>query len=908
MEKQRNSTQDLIEEKENHIKELNCKINKMEEESEALQSLLAFKQREYEELKKETNTVSQWNNENDNLLQIKGEIGESNIEQMHESFVTETKEHVSNLQADISACQTFVGQTSAILEEKDMQLQTLNERLKNQEAELQDLKISNKLLEDSVRQLKLMSETWDSEKKGMSSMICSYKKEIEEITQENATIRDLSRALEQNQITLQEANENISNILKEKEEIISEMSRKHKEEKQCIEARTEEITRELKILQEKYKVVEEENVDIMSILREQTVEFEEKKAKLEQKEKLVLSENKDILHKLIASEEIKKDLIQELKQLQSEFSDIQHVPSREPDCSRQEILNVEARLNAMQEQQDIVFQGKEQLVKEIETKNELLVCDFSCKRRDCSEHLRKCMEEKDAELNKHQFKLQLLQMDFEDRELSLENCRLELIQLKTALREMETELEESVREKERLQQELLSVNKLEASYSQRTVLGEDCHSLEYSDDDVSQNCGKREMDESYSPVLLSSSLQLTISKLSELEKIYEKLQNENIALTSGFEDLTSAIPSVFNKVAEEEENIMNSADTNLRAEKTTFPNEVMDPSDNSDLRMHCDNKEISFKECSAGPSSDYEDLKLSSKEVKIHFAEVKEKIFSFQNEHIKLYEHHCGMISKISELQSCIEILKAENTALSTSLSSAHTDYLSGPLSSTQNGTQSKLDETKSTISFSGLCFSEVSEVDNSFNSGLCKWTEEINQLKSSAEINSEGAANVLVENCHNDTTLDSVKESRSITLSTSNLEGRIEELEMLCQTYEKALKVLEDQLQVQENMKNEEIQELKNIILSERKEIDHLKQQNLSDREEWRQKLSNLTTEMEWKLAEERKQTENLSLDFEAAQLQLQVLDISSHSLLCTDTENVSNCSCAKQFHLNLLVYGKAK
>lgn len=899
MEKQRNSTQDLIEEKENHIKELNCKINKMEEESEALQSLLAFKQREYEELKKETNTVSQWNNENDNLLQIKGEIGESNIEQMHESFVTETKEHISNLQADISACQTFVGQTSAILEEKDMQLQTLNERLKNQEAELQDLKISNKLLEDSVRQLKLMSETWDSEKKGMSSMICSYKKEIEEITQENATIRDLSRALEQNQITLQEANENISNILKEKEEIISEMSRKHKEEKQCIEARTEEITRELKILQEKYKVVEEENVDIMSILREQTVEFEEKKAKLEQKEKLVLSENKDILHKLIASEEIKKDLIQELQQLQSEFSDIQHVPSREPDCSRQEILNVEARLNAMQEQQDIVFQGKEQLVKEIETKNELLVCDFSCKRRDCSEHLRKCMEEKDAELNKHQFKLQLLQMDFEDRELSLENCRLELIQLKTALREMETELEESVREKERLQQELLSVNKLEASYSQRTVLGEDCHSLEYSDDDVSQNCGKREMDESYSPVLLSSSLQLTISKLSELEKIYEKLQNENIALTSGFEDLTSAIPSVFNKVAEEEENIMNSADTNLRAEKTTFPNEVMDPSDNSDLRMHCDNKEISFKECSAGPSSDYEDLKLSSKEVKIHFAEVKEKIFSFQNEHIKLYEHHCGMISKISELQSCIEILKAENAALSTSLSSAHTDYLSGPLSSTQNGTQSKLDETKSTISFSGLCFSEVSEVDNSFNSGLCKWTEEINQLKSSAEINSEGAANVLVENCHNDTTLDSVKESRSITLSTSNLEGRIEELEMLCQTYEKALKVLEDQLQVQENMKNEEIQELKNIILSERKEIDHLKQQNLSDREEWRQKLSNLTTEMEWKLAEERKQTENLSLDFEAAQLQLQVLDISSHSLLCTDTENNAQQENDSLYHL---------
>ncbi|NXI74638.1 CENPF protein, partial [Anseranas semipalmata] len=1115
MEKQRDSTQDLLKEKENHIKELNCKISKMEEESEALQRLLGFKQKEYEELKKETNAFSQWKNENDHLinklkmekedmmthisdlesslqsqqiknhehneklrimeaesdrknieikqlrdmleckstkleeqkkvcdelqrkaecsdkkyckeienmsskifqltnevgeleeklklavskglqreqyyhellgeyekicclvnakdtsemteggegnlqsgqdktvldnkqlsannsvsedhgcakallgpgktkdltivqgqissleislvaqkqlnsdqqqqdedlLQIKGKTEErlGNIEQTHESFVTETKEHISNLQADISACQKFVGKTSPILEEKDMQMQTLNERLENQQAELQDLKINNKLLEDSVRQLKLMSETWESEKKGMSSIICTYSKEIEELTEENATFRDLSRALEQNQITLLEANKNISNSLKEKEEIISEMSRKHKEEKQCIEARAEEITRELEVLQAKYKLVEEENVNVMSILREQTIEFEQKKAELKLEEKLVLSENKDILHKLIASEEIKKDLIQELQQLQSEFSDIQHVPSPELDCLRQEMLNVKATQNTMQEQHGIVFQGREQLVEEQETKNEPLACEFSCERRLCSEQLRKFMEEKDAELNKHQLNLELLQMDFEDRELSLENYRLEVIQLKTALNGMETELEKSVREKERLQQELLAVKKLKSSYSHLTVLSEDGHSFEYNDDGVSQNCGKRGMDESYSSVLLLSSLQVTIDKLSELEKICERLQNENIALASGFEDSKTDGIADINKVAEEEENIMNNADTNLRAEKATSPDEVMDQSGNSDLRMYCDNKEMSFrfKECSAGPSSDYEDLKLSSKEVKIHFAEVKEKFLSFQNEHIQLYEQHCSMILKISELQSCIEILKAENSALSARLSNSHIDYLRGPLSSSQNDTQSKLDDTKSTLSFSGLCFSEVSEVDNSFNSGMCKWTEEINQLKSSAEIISEGAAKVLVENCHSGNTLDSVKEPRSITPSKSNLEGRIEELQMLCQTYEKAIKVLEDQFHIQENMKNEEIQELKKVILSERKEIDHLKQQNLSDKEEWQQKLSNLTTEMECKLAEERKQTENLSLDLEAARLHLQVLDLSCRSVLCTDIEN---------------------
>ncbi|XP_049689561.1 centromere protein F [Accipiter gentilis] len=826
----------------------------------------------------------------EDLLQIKCETEERlfNVEQMHESFMTETKQHISNLQADISARQKLVEKTLAVLEEKDMQLQTLNEKLENQQAELQDLKLNNKLLEDSVRQLKLMSGTWDSEKKDMSSMISSYSKKIEDLTGENATLRDLSRALEQEQTTLLEGNKNISDSLKEREEIISEMSRRHKEERQRIESRSEEIKTELKVLQAKYKSVEEENANMMSILREQTIEFEENKAKLEQ-EKQIFSENKDILHKLIASEEIKKDLVQELQQLQSEFSNIQHVPSMELDCLRQEMLNVRETQNTMQEKCGIVFQD-EQFREGLEAKSEPLMCDVSCQQRLHSEQLRNSMEEKDAELNKYQVKPELLQMDFEDRELSLENYRLEVMQLETALKGMEAELEKSVREKERLQKELLSVKELKTSDSPLTVLDEDGHLLEYNYS-ASQNCGKRGMDESYSSVLLASSLQVMMDNLSELEKMCERLQSENIVLASGFKDSKPNGVTGIDKVAEEKKNIMN-ADKNLKAEKTIFPDELMDQSDNSYLRMYSDNKEMSFrlKECSTGPSSDSEEIKLSSREVKIHFVEVREKLLSFQNEHIKLYELHCSMSSKISELQSCIEILKAENSALLTSLSNAHIDSVRVPLSPSQNDTLSKLYESKSTVSSSDLlespCFTEVSEVFDSCNSDMSKWTEEMNQLDSSAEIIPESATKVLAENCHNHK-LDSVREARSITPRKSNLESRIEELQMLCQTYEKAIKVLEDQFHIQENMKNEEIQELKKIILSEREEIDHLKQQNLSDKEEWQQKLNNVTMEMECKLEAERKQTVNLSLELEAARLQLQVLDLSSHSLLCTDIEN---------------------
>ncbi|XP_009699275.1 PREDICTED: centromere protein F, partial [Cariama cristata] len=826
----------------------------------------------------------------EDLVQIKGETEERlfSVEQMHESFVTETKQHISNLQADISAYQKLVEKTLALLEEKDMQLQTLNERLENQQTELQDLKINNKLLEDSVRQLKLMSGTWDSGKKDMSSIISSYSKKMEELTEENAALKDLSRALEEEQITLLEVNKNISDSLKQKEEIISEMSGKHKEERQLIESRTEEIKAELKVLQAKYKLMEEENADVMGILREQTIKFEEKKAKLEQ-EKQIFSETKNTLCKLIASEEIKKDLVQELQQLQSECSDIQQVPSTELDSLRQEMLNVRATQNTMQEKCDTICQDKEQLRKELETKSEPLMCDVSCEQRLHSEQLRKSMEDKNAELNKYQVKLELLQMDFEDRELALENYRLEVMQLKTALKGMEVELERNEREKERLQQELLSVKELKTSDSLLTVL-EDGHSLECNYDSVSQNCDKIGMDESYSLILLVSSLQVMINNLSELDKMCERLQSENIVLASGFKDSKPNDIKGINEVVEEKENIMN-ADKNLKVEKAVFPFALMDQNDNNDLRRYFGNKEMSFrlKECDTGHSSDIKDLKLSSKEIKIHFTEIREKLLSFQNEHIKLYEQHCN--SKISELQSYIEILKAENSALSTSLSNAHIDSVRVPLSHSQNDMLYKLDEIKSTVSssdpFESPCSIEVSEVVDSCNSGTHKWMEEMNQPDSSAEIIPEGATKVLVKNCRHDQRLDSVTEPRNITPRRSNLESRIEELQMLCQTHEKAIKMLKDQFHIQDNMKNEETQELKKVILSERKEIDHLKQQNLSDKEEWQQKLNNVTVEMECKLAAEGKETENLSLELEAARLQLQVLDLNSHSLLCTDIKN---------------------
>lgn len=122
-----------------------------------------------------------------------------------------------------------------------------------------------------------------------------------------------------------------------------------------------------------------------------------------------------------------------------------------------------------------------------------------------------------------------------------------------------------------------------------------------------------------------------------------------------------------------------------------------------------------------------------------------------------------------------------------------------------------------------------------------------------------------------------------------SSPKNSAEELETLRQLYVQSLKKLEEKMESQEIMKNQEIKELEQLLSSERKELDCLRKQHLSENEQWQQKLTSVTAEMESKLAAEKKQTEHLCLELEVARLQLQGLDLSTRSLLGTDIEDVS-------------------
>ncbi|XP_065445540.1 centromere protein F-like [Chrysemys picta bellii] len=324
-----------------------------------------------------------------------------------------------------------------------------------------------------------------------------------------------------------------------------------------------------------------------------------------------------------------------------------------------------------------------------------------------------------------------------------------------------------------MQQELQTIKEeLETPDPKLIVVDENDQTMESVVDAVSQVNSKRAIDEQYSLVLHeltpSQNDDVQVSRLNELEKMCEILRIEKLALTSELNDSKTECTTT-DKMAEEVEKVVSEVKI-LKDEKAIFPDVLMDQSVENEVGIHFDNEQMSFKslECSAEPNYNYEDLKLSNKAVKIHF-EVREKIFSLQREHKILHEQHCSMIFKVSELQSCNATLKAENSALSTSLNKINTDSVEVQVTSCQKDGEFKLEETKSTFSPSCLnempYFAEANLLELSFESDLWKRREESIQLNISQESVRRDTTEIsVVEEPHNDQALDFIAKRERYT------------------------------------------------------------------------------------------------------------------------------------------------
>nr|XP_012315068.1 centromere protein F isoform X2 [Aotus nancymaae] len=807
------------------------------------------------------------------LVQIKGEIEENlmRAEQMHQSFVAETSQRISKLQEDTSAHQNVVAETLSALENKEKELQLLNFKLEMEQAEIQELKKSNHLLEDSLKELQLLSETLSMEKKEMSSIISLNKREIEELTQENGSLKEINASLNQEKMNLIQKSESFANCINEREKSISELSDQYKQEKLILLQRCEETGNAYEDLSQKYKAAQEKNFKLESLLNECTTLCEHRKNDLEQLKEAFAKEHQEFLTKLAFAEERNQNLILELETVQqdlrSEMTDIQNNSKSEADGLKQEIMTLKEEQNKMQKEVNDLLQENEQLMKLMKTEHE-------CQNL-ALESIRNSRKERESERNQCNFKLQ---MNLEVKEISLDSYNAQLVQLEAMLRNMELKLKESEREKECLQNELQTIRgKLETRNLQ------DMQSQEISG---LKDC-EIDADEKYISVLrelsttqndnghLQCSLQTAMNKLNELEKMCEKLQTDKCELVSELNESRSGCITATRKMAEEVGKLVNEVKI-LNDDSGLLHGELMEGMPGGEFGEQ-PNEQHPMSLAPLDDSNSYEHLALSNKEVQMHFAELQDKFSSLQSEHKILHDQHCQMSSKMLELQTYVDSLKAENLVLSTNLRNFQGDLVKEMQPGLEEGLVPSLSSSCLPVSPS---LSSLG--DCSFYKALLEQTGEMSLLN-----NLEG--NVSANQSSVDEVFCNSLEEENLTKKEipSAPAKSVEELESLCQVYQQSLEKLEEKMESQEIMKNKEIQELEQLLSSERQELDCLRKQYLSENEQWQQKLTSVTLEMESKLAAEKKQTEQLSLELEVARLQLQGLDLSSRSLLGIDTED---------------------
>ncbi|XP_042301311.1 LOW QUALITY PROTEIN: centromere protein F [Sceloporus undulatus] len=801
------------------------------------------------------------------------------VEQKHTDFVQEKEQEISRLQTTLFDKQDLLTKVLASLKESDEKLKMLIKESDGQQADIQDLKIEKLLHEDSAQQLQILPPSVSQKELDLSMPLSSNKKENEQVNVENSIVKSTVNNLELKNLDFVQRNLSLSNNLREREENLLELSDSHSENNLLMSEAKKELERKCLSLEAK-------NENLECVFREEAYHLEVEKAKFEVQEKQRTSKCEELDLKLMSLDKKKDPLLLQLEKNQ-------------PVPETGEILRQEgAAQNKMQYSGSMLLQGKGQLVEAKKMRNEHATNDLTLDNTSL-EQLRLAMEEKEDELHKYQVKLEMLQMDIEDKEVFLENYFVQVKQLETVLRTMEMKLEESEIEKENLKQELQGLKHLENQTSEMSAVdGNDQSSMYFSADtkgsiyeETDANCSSLPhnlMPGQNDYVQLVSSLHMTLNKLNELEKMCEHLQIEKLELKdSQLECIVST-----DIMAQE---LMDKSNK-VKEEGLPFSSVLIDK---NKITAQPDVEQIHVISLGCCDGIDYEDFKLSNKEIKAHFESVKEKIFSLK----KLYEEQSlNMSSKISELQCYIEMLKEKNIALSTSLYQVDTGSFAVQMTPCPVDIVYQSDEFFC-IEFP-YCgetsyYTNITLTESSFDGDLYKPPSKIDGLHNNKQANLEGIAD---RDCHslpemysNDKWVSLVKQEHLITKRPS-LKNKIEPL--LSEPLEMSFKKLEESFWSHKNLEDKEIQKIQELLHSVREEVDGLQKQTVSDNKQWHQKLHNVILQVTSTLTTEKKHIEMLSQVQEEPQPKLEDHNFSFQPLLCVESKHHSQIPAEQANH----------
>ncbi|XP_015207576.2 centromere protein F isoform X1 [Lepisosteus oculatus] len=759
------------------------------------------------------------------LSKVKGEL-QIKFSQAEESQ-KELLQELSLLSEQASSSVSLQEQCNLFSEaakEKEASLQNLTKELESKVTQLQVFKASVEELKNSVEETGLKSSRLEDENAQLKARLQTLEEEIGQVTVRSRSLEDSHNILCQEKDSLLKEISRLNDLVGEKEDASAEMIQSYKNELGVANELCAQLKSSLEDLQGKYTSVMELNSTLEICLREESYKKFSQDKELVELQKKYRDESEEHAAMLKGYEDKQMQLLQEKDALQSQLQN----KSNEVENTMEKLEMAENEISQLK-------------------KNNVICNEELKKMQDCYRMITQEKETLKQQVSTHQSDLESLKSVL----LISENCivernlKIEMLEAKLSAAELkQIEISDRLKEKEvqlnkiNVQLEMLQMD-LEDNQKNCVCEGSEFEQLKNSLGILEGKLKENELQKSSLQKTLHSAREelaekerealLTKAVLEDAQKSSKSMNESYIALAAKVEMLQATNEKAQFSLDEEVKRytVLENSYSNLVAEKTELKTKLTE-SQHQCLNALEENKIL-----------------------------IKNSSFSFEETLLRLQEENQtlkSMLDRQNDKSKCSEELKMQNKDLESCQISSECQY----------GSLSNLSKQQ--------CFIDQLQAEKAL------LTQETIHKKLKADTSE-------LQTCvHDDGPL--CRTHNDLCPLEIELLKKSEELKMLSQTYEDSLKTLKEQMDRQKEVSKEEIEELKAALSRVQRELDQLQQHHLDEVRVWQQKLVDLNAEMETRLAEEKQNCEFLSSELETARLQMQCLDLSSRSLLCSEND----------------------
>ncbi|KAG2467149.1 CENPF protein, partial [Polypterus senegalus] len=923
---------DTIKEKENVICQKNVQIEMLQMDIEDKDECLSACSAQIEELQHNLSLAETKCAENDlqksnaeqelKCAQEELQSKTNDILKMNELIKSLKKEHERSVEEKCQALCDKIETSQGIIEKLQCDLQEEAKVTRETNDKYEELIKEKCILESELSNVNLSSRLICQEKELLEKQIIDLQHDLQSL---KSTGSALQRQLEEGKLKLEELeskllsaeaeNQKNFNTIKENEDVITQknaqikMLQKNIEDKdECLSCCTRQIeelqhnlstaerklgeaclqkmtvVEDLKCSQEQLRRKDEQisKADelINSMKEEHRRNVEEKcRAVLEKAEadQCIIQKLQHDLEEVTNASKIANDkceqLTQEKSSLECEFSNLElsnRLMCQEKEVLEQQILDLQKDLEMQLQETNAKLQRAESALHTVEAESQKNI---------------NVVKEHEDVIKQKDVLIDMLQKNIEDRDERLSSCLVQIEQLQHTVSATEKKCEESELQKSNIQKELngaleeLAKKDFEISKSQELL-----ESIkETFEQNVEEKC-QALLEQLRTHEQIVEKLQSDLQEETNVSKVttdkYEQLAKEKSHLEYEMTSVRSQLAAVTeqnNKLVEDLQNSEHEVSLS-KAESLNLQESLLKlKEENTMLQSSLGDQEKRIE--TPEPTPSHEELKRQYNQLESLHHELKEKFALLQNDHLILQGNFSDLMCTVNEQQGRIENLVNEEAALLLKL-----DQQNGQME--HSASVCRQNETRSSEQV--LVLTDHIEAETGGDVLVCEPTAVAppqNAPRSPKQDLCHVKSNDLGM-CDGQTT-DSCDESEQLHPTDQQVHVH--------SSLDSAINLVNGLPSLSEVCGNE-TEELKVTLERTTNELNQLKQQHLVEMQQWESRLEALNLEMESKLAEEKQHALFLSSELEAARLQMQGLDLSSHSL-CVENE-ASEAHSSPIFH----------